>query len=286
VTVGRIAALPCWRGPPRAEVLKGGLSNEIWKVTDDAGAHVVRFGRDYPFHHVFRDREAMVTRAAHAAGFAPAVEYTAPGIMVTAFVTSHTWGPSDVCEAPDRVGRLLRDFHDRMGAQVSGPAFLFWPAHVIRDYLRQLGPAFDQWQALNSALEETHPPLPIIFGHNDLLPANFLDDGDRLWLIDYEYAGFGTCLFDLAGAASNAGMDRVQSMALLTAYLGQTPDAGFTRAFDAMQVTSLLREMLWAHVSALHLHAPGVDYAAYAADNRARLMTALDQYQTLHGKIT
>jgi thiamine kinase-like enzyme len=206
--------------------------------------------------------------------------------MVTEFVTSHTWGPTDVCAAPERVGRLLREFHDRMGAQVSGAAFLFWPFHVVRDYVRTLGGAFTDWLPLNAALEATHPPLPIIFGHHDLLPANVLDDGARLWLIDYEYAGFGTCLFDLAGAASNAGMDRDQARALITAYLGAAPDPEFLRACDAMQVTSLLREMLWAHVSARHLTTPGVDFAAYAADNLTALQAALDRYQTLHGKLT
>ena len=60
--------------------------------------------------------------------------------------------------------------------------------------------------ALAEELEQAQVALPIVFGHNDLLPANFLDDGNRLWLIDFEYAGFSTAMFDLAGAASNAGM--------------------------------------------------------------------------------
>jgi len=290
MTPPRILALPCWRGTVAATPMAGGLSNEIWHVTDAAGAHVVRFGADYPFHHVDRAREAMTAHAAHAAGFAPAVHYTAPGVMVTAFVTSRTWDAGDVCANPARLAALLRRFHTDMPARVQGAAFLFWPFHVIRDYLRQVQahqpPAFiARWLAVNAALESTQPPLPLVFGHHDLLPANLLDDGARLWLIDYEYAGFGTAMFDLAGAASNAGTSPDQATALLTAYLGHPPDAAFRRAFDAMQVASLLRETLWAHVSALHLSAPGVDYAAYAADNAARLDATLDHYQTLHGKL-
>lgn len=282
----RIPLLPCWRGAIAAAPLSGGLSNEIWKVTDDAGAHVVRFGRDYPFHHVFRDREAMSARAAHAAGFAPAVEHAAPGVMVTAFVASRTLTGADLCADPKRIGHLLRGFHRDMPTQVSGPAFLFWPFHVNRDYLRQLAlPDGDRWRAVNDALERLQPPLPLVFAHNDLLPANFLDDGERLWLIDYEYAGWNTCLFDLAGAASMAGMDGEQALALLTAYLGHAPDAGFRRAFDAMQVAALIREWLWALVSDRHMAAPGVDYLAYAAENRARLDRILDLFQSQHGKL-
>jgi thiamine kinase-like enzyme len=285
-----ITALPCWSGTPSGTPLHGGLSNAIWRVTDAVGDHVVRLGRDYPFHHVDRAREVMVARAAHAAGFAPAVEYSAPGVMVTQFLTARTWSAEDLRADPARVAVLLRRFHEEMPRRAEGAAFLFWPFHVIRDYLRQLSPGdgaapIAAWQALNNALESVQPPLPLVFGHHDLLPANILDDGQRLWLIDYEYAGFGTCLFDLAGAASNAGMTAEQARALLAAYLGRAPDAALTRAFDAMQVASLLRETLWALVSARHLAAPGVDYAAYAADNAARLAAALDLYQTTHGKI-
>lgn len=285
-TLDRITALPCWSGAIQAAPLHGGLSNEIWKVTDRIGSYVVRFGTDYLFHHVDRTREAMTARAAHAAGFAPAVIHTGPGVMVTAFVTAHTWSAADVCASPARIGALLRRFHTTMPAHVSGAAFLFWPFHVIRDYLRQLGRVdLGHWAALNAALEQIQPPQPIIFGHNDLLPANILDDGQRLWLIDYEYAGFGTALFDLAGAASNAGMTPAQSDDLITAYLGNSPDPAFQRTFDAMQVTSLLRETLWALVSDRYMAAPGVDYLAYATENQTRLNAALDAYQTTHGKL-
>jgi len=284
-----IRALPCWRGEPVAEPMAGGLSNEIWKVTDAAGAHVVRFGADYPFHHVFRAREAMTARAAHAAGFAPAVEHAAPGVMVTAYLAARTWTAADVCANPERLAVLLRAFHAAMPGHVSGPAFLFWPFHVIRDYgLTLAGSAHARrvpgLLALGAEMEAAQPPLPIVFGHHDLLPANILDDGRRLWLIDFEYAGFGTAMFDLAGAAANAGMDGAAAEVMLAAYFGRPPGPALTRAFDAMQVAALVREAMWAMVSGLHLSAPGVDYDAYAADNLDRLAIALDRYRTLHGK--
>jgi thiamine kinase-like enzyme len=283
-----VTALPCWRGTPTGERLSGGLSNEIWKVVDDAGHHVVRLGRDYPFHHVDRAREVMTARAAHAAGFGPEVRYAAPGVMVTAYIGARTWGPEDVRADPERVARLLRDFHGRMAAGISGPAFLFWPFHVIRDYARTLNDTAHEgvtppFLTLSDEMERAQVPLPIVFGHHDLLPANFLDDGRRLWLIDYEYAGFGTALFDLAGAAANAEMAPEAAQALLTAYFGAAPDPALHRAFDAMQVASLLRETLWAYVSDLHLAAPGVDYLAYAAENRARLDAALSAYRLRWG---
>lgn len=287
-----LRALP-WQGDITAEPLLGGLSNESWKVTDARGPHVVRFGRDFPFHHVDRAREVMTARAAHAAGFGPAVEYAAPGVIVVEYLNARTWGAADLRANPERVGDLLRRFHHQMPAHVSGAAFLFWPFHVIRDYAGTLRagdspftPDLPALLDLSAELETAQIPLPLIFGHHDLLPANFLDDGTRLWLIDYEYAGFGTALFDLAGAASNAGMTPDETDRLLTAYFGTLPDAPLRRAFDAMQCASLLREAMWAMVSDLHLSAPGADYATYARENLDRLAAALTQFHSLHGPKT
>ncbi len=288
-----IRSLPCWRGAIEAVPLTGGLSNESWKVSDDAGAHVVRFGEDFPFHHVSRANEAMSARAAHAAGFAPEVEFTGPGVMVSQFVEARTWGEADVCAEAERVGRFLRDFHTRMPREVTGPAVCFWVFHVIRDYARTLRDHDSRFSAMlprmvtmAGGLEAAQVPLPVVYGHHDLLPANFLEDAaGRLWLIDYEYAGFGTAMFDLAGAASNAGMDPSEARALLAAYFGAPPDQATLRAFDAMQCASLAREAMWAMVSEVFLAAPGADYDAHARDYLGRFDAALDRYQISYGKL-
>lgn len=263
----------------------------IWKVTDAAGQHVLRLGSDYPFHHVRREREAMTARAAHARGFAPEVEYHAPGVMVTKFIKARTCDARDLQRDPQGVAALLRRFHTDMQKEVSGEAYFFWPFHVIRDYVRTLAgtdhaTGLPRYLALAKAMEAVQVPLPVAFAHNDLLPANFLDDGTRLWLIDYEYAGWSTPLFDLAGVAANADMPRAGATELLTAYFDAMPDLELLRAFAAMQVAALIRELLWALVSDLHLSAPGVDYRAYAAENLIRLEAALSDYESHYGPVT
>jgi thiamine kinase-like enzyme len=289
----RIRALPLWTGPVAIEPLKGGLSNESFVVTDQAGRHVVRFGRDFPFHHVFRDREVMAARAANAAGFAPEVEWAGPGVMVTRFIKARTLDAADVRANAVRIARLVRAFHETMPMHVTGAGFMFWPFHVVRDYAATLAAGksrmageLPRYLALASGLEAVQDPLPIVFGHNDLLPANFLDDGDRLWLIDFEYAGFSTAMFDLAGAASNAEMDDALAAELLAAYFGGTPRPEIVRSHAAMQCASLLREAMWSMVSELHLDAPGADYVAYTTENLARLEAALDRYQSAYGKLS
>ncbi len=286
----RIRALPCWNGGIEIEPLPGGLSNANFVVTDAAGRHVVRFGQDFPFHHVFREREVMTARAAHAAGFAPAVHYAEPGIMVTEFLGAKTFLAEDVRANLGRVAGLLRSFHREMPHHVSGAGFMFWVFHVIRDYARTLDEGgsrkkgdLPRYLSLAGELERAQKLLPIVFGHNDLLPANIIDDGARLWLIDFEYAGFNTAMFDLAGVASNAGMNDAESEQLLSSYLGRVPDDKIRRSHAAMQCASLLREAMWSMVSELHLNAPGADYVAYTEENLVRLDAALDNYRTKYG---
>ncbi|PYB71906.1 phosphotransferase family protein [Rhizobium wuzhouense] len=292
-TEDRIHRLSCWNGSISIEALHGGLSNESYLVSDASGRHVVRLGVDYPFHHVSRDRETMTARAAHAAGFAPKVEHSEPGIMVTQFLTAQTLTGADIATRSDQIALMLKRFHQEMPHHVTGPGFMFWPFHVVRDYARTLDAGNSRMRAelprylsLAAELEATQAPLPIVFGHNDLLPSNILDDGVRLWLIDFEYAGFSTAMFDLAGATSNAGLSPDQSEAFFNAYLGSEPSAELGRAMAAMQCASLLREAMWSMVSELYLDAPGADYVGYTADNLKRLDEALDHYHSIYGKQT
>ena len=288
----RIRRLPCWTGSIDISPLKGGLSNESYLVKDASGRRVVRFGADYPFHHVIRQREVMTARAAHAAGFAPEIFHAEPGVMVSAFIGARTFSADDVRTHKVRVANLMKAFHTLMPKHVEGAGFMFWPFHVVRDYARTLRAGDSRmaerlpgYLALAEQLEAVQIPLPIVFGHNDLLPSNILDDGEKLWLIDFEYAGFSTAMFDLAGATSNAGFSPEEVAIFLEVYGGQPAEAALLRSHAAMQCASLLREAMWSMVSELHMNAPGADYVAYTDENLDRLKTALDQYQTLYGKL-
>jgi thiamine kinase-like enzyme len=126
--------------------------------------------------------------------------------------------------------------------------------------------------------------LPIVFGHHDILPTNFMHDGKRLWLIDWEYGAFGTAMFDLASIASNNSFDAAGEKLILETYFHQTPDDTLWRAFHAMKAASALREAVWGMVSELHLQAPGVDYVAYAAEYLGRFETVYGDYKSNHGR--
>jgi thiamine kinase-like enzyme len=110
-----------------------------------------------------------------------------------------------------------------------------------------------------------------------------MDDGKRLWLIDWEYGGFGTAMFDLANIASNNQLTEKAEREMLEDYFERPPDEAMLRSFYAMKTASALREAVWGMVSEIHLAAPGVDYVAYAHDYLTRYERMLADYNSKFG---
>ncbi|MGQ0585078.1 MAG: phosphotransferase [Reyranella sp.] len=261
----KLSRLPIWQGQVTLEPLKGGLTNISYVATDRSGRYVVRCGADIPVHHVFRDRERAASIAAFEAGLSPEVVHAEPGIMVLRFIDGRTFSEADLATNIGRIVPLLKSCHADVGRRVRGPANAFWVFHVIRDYVRLIDAA-PRYLAVADGLERAQVPMPMVFGHHDLLPGNFMDDGRKLWLIDWEYGAFGTAMFDLANLSSNGGFGEAEDTALLDAYFEGKVSADLRRAFTAMKAASALREALWAMVSEVHLKTPGIDYAAHQRD--------------------
>jgi thiamine kinase-like enzyme len=286
----RVRTLAFWRGSVTIEPLKGGLSNASFIVNDAKGKYVARVGEDFPCHHVFRDREVRASRAAFETGLSPEVVHAEPGLMVVRFLAAHTYSEENVRGNLERCAEILKKCHRDMKRRVTGPVSIFWVFHVLRDYghtLKEGGHKrvgdIPRWLAAIDALEDAQIALPIVFGHHDLLPGNFMDDGQRLWLIDWEYGGFGTAMFDLANICANNSFSEADQQRFLEIYFERAPDEATQRAFDAMKTASTLREAMWGMVSELHLNAPGVDYVAHANEYLGRYERALKTFQDRYG---
>ena len=288
-----IASLPCWPGPIDIAPLSGGITNRNFKVTTAGHERfVVRIGRDIPEHGVMRFNELAAARAAHAAGLSPEVVYAGDGLLVSRFIDGRTFTPADV-RAVENLGRiveLMRRCHTEVPRFFQGPALIFWVFQVIRNYLQlleaqqvnPLGVALAGLAAQAQKLERALGPVSIVFGHNDLLAANLLDDGTRLWLIDWDYAGFNSPLFDLANLATNNELPPELETFVLEAYFGAAPGVDARRGFAAMQCASLLRETLWGAVSRLTSNID-FNYDAYAHDYLNRFERRWRAFEAEHG---
>lgn len=284
VVEDRIAGLPCWRARVTIEPLPGGMTNRNFLVRDAAaGKFVVRVGRDLPEHGVMRFNELAAARAAFAAGISPEVIFAGDGFLVSRHIESRTLEPADIRDRA-RLPALLdlvRRCHDDIPKFFRGPALAFWVFQIVRNYLALLGeeprsclfPQLARLRAMAVDLEAAVGPVNLVFGHNDLLAANFLDDGSRLWLIDWDYAGFNSPLFDLANLSSNNQFDAADDDALLEMYWRGRPDAARRHGFEAMKCASLMRETFWGAVSELR-STIAFDYASYTRDYLQRLDAA------------
>lgn len=288
VAVERIKNLPCWQGSITAAPLGGGLTNVNYTVTDTAGKYVVRLAEDIPVHHVMRFNELSASRAAHAAGISPEIVHVEPGVLVMDFIDARTLTPKDICDQAtlERIIPVIRTCHNDVPKHFRGPALMFWVFHVIRDYAatlqqnnsRHVSKLNDLLTAAGK-LEKAVGQIDLVYGHNDLLAANFLDDGNKLWLIDWDYAGFNSPLFDLGGLASNNGLLRSQEMWMLENYFDAPVTDGLLHRYDAMKCASLMREAMWSMVSEIHPIIP-FDFASHTTEYLSRFHTAYSDFQS------
>jgi len=283
----RIGQLPCWRGAIRIEALSGGMTNLNFKVNDDSGAYVVRLGEDDPVHLISRRNEIASAEAAFAIGVSPEPVYHESGIQVVRFIDGKVFDEADVREARnlDRIIDLLQRFHREIPLLFNQVAVMFWVFQVLRHYhnLLEQGDSSHRGRlaelaAIAAELEAAVGPVDIRFGHNDLLPANFIDDGEKIWLIDFDYAGFNSPLFDLSNLASNNELDENLERHLLATYFGHEPDQALLASYHAMKCASLLRETLWSMVSELDSRVE-MDFADYTAKNLDRFEAVYSDYK-------
>lgn len=283
----KAASLPIWKGSVDPVALSGGITNVNFKVVDGDEAFVVRIGGNIPAHGIRRTAEIGCARAAHAAGVAPEVIYTEKGVIVTRFIDGKTYDEADVRDQAnlERLLPVIKRLHRETPQHLRGRAPLFWVFHTLRDYFgrmadedhRLLGDV-PRYRTIADELETAVDRVKLIFGHNDLLAANFIDDGERIWIIDWEYAGFNSALFDLGGLASNNQLSVDQERWLLETYY-ETPlgDRQWYR-YGAMKCASLLREAVWSMVQEHH-SGLDIDYVAYTAENLARFERAYDAWR-------
>ncbi len=268
----RILSLPCWDSSVELEELPGGITNRNYKVVSATGNRMARVCEDHRVLGIDRRNEVACQGAAAALGIAPGIVYQEEGILVSEFIEARTLADSDVREAAmlRRLAQVLRHLHGARDS-LSGEMLYFCPFQTIRTYVgnaRELGARLPE--TIDSVLEdmiwlsEEISPFRPALCHNDVLAANILDDGDRLWLVDWEYGGMGNPLFDLAGVCGNCGLEREEEVLLLSAYFGRE-DAAVAREVRILKAVSLLRETLWAVIQTIASDID-FDYVTYAAE--------------------
>jgi thiamine kinase-like enzyme len=261
--------------------LSGGITNRNFRV-DASGTTdrwVIRLaGSDTHLLGISREVERAATVAAAGVGVGPEVTaFIRPeGYLVTRFIVGSPVSDEAV-HRPDtlrRVADSLRRIHD-------GPAIpgLFVPLRIVEAYRAlaiargvPIPPEYDLASAVGRRIEGALLAAPIELRpcHNDLLNANFIDDGARIRIIDWEYAGMGDPFFDLGNFSINHELTDAEDRILLEAYDGRVRPAPLAR-LTLMRVVSDFREAMWG-VLQQGVSTLDVDFVAYAAGSFERLL--------------
>ncbi len=262
--------------------LSGGITNRNYRV-DVAGApqrYVLRLGgNDTHLLGISREVEHAATVA--AAGVGVGAEVVAflrgEGILVTRFIEGTPITELDIHEPRilSRVADSVRRFHD-------GPAIpgLFVPLRIVEAY-RALAEArgvaipagYERARAVGRRIELVLVAAPVDLRpcHNDFLPGNLIDDGRRVRIVDWEYAGMGDPFFDLGNFSVNNGLTEDEDAAFLAAYDAQPPRRDRLARLCLYRVVSDFREAMWG-VLQQGISTLDVDFAAYAGEHFERLL--------------
>ena len=258
------------------EVLGGGITNHNFKVTLDDGTYVLRIaGRDTNLLGIDRRAEYEASLAAAAVGVGPEViELVEPeGYLVTRFIEG-TRVPAETMGSPDALGRVaqsLRAVHT--GQPIPCRFDAFRVVEVYRERAVAHGiptpAAYEHASQIADEIKRARGHVAERACHNDLLNANLVDDGSRIRIVDWEYAGMGDVFFDLANFASNHELEDAAVEELLGAYFGEVR-ADDERNLRLMRFMSDFREAMWGvlqqAVSELEF-----DFAGYAQRHFERL---------------
>jgi thiamine kinase-like enzyme len=269
----KLAGLGLCRASVSIEPLPGGITNRNFRVESEGGVLVARICRELPLLGIDRRSEAACQSVAARLGLAPELIHQEEGLLVSRHVAGRTLTATDLqdFELIARVGSALRKLHDARDL-VTGHLAYFCPFQTIRTYARsaadlgaRLPEGIDELLQDARGLEQRIGPFRPALCHNDLLPANLIWSNGRFWLIDWEYAGMGHPLFDLASVSASAGFTDDQELALLEAYRGVI-DSRELEEVRTFKIASSLREALWAVIQSVSSEL-SFDYLGYANRN-------------------
>lgn len=262
--------------------LDGGITNHNYRATLGSRDYVIRrHGSQTELLGIDREAERLASEAAAHLGIAPELAAVVDGGLVTRYVACTAFSGAEIRGRAEELGRALRSFHDS-GARLP---VRFWVPELLERYAATVtergGTVPDAYARTISVARRIAAALPPYRDrpcHNDLLPGNLIraDDGDRLMIVDWEYAGMGHPLFDLGNLSVNNAFEDDDDERLLAAYESPaSPDDATRAALKLMRVLSDAREAAWGVVQET-ISELDFDFGDYAGTHLERLLEAVE----------
>lgn len=269
----------------------GGLTNLNYRISLPGDSFVMRIPGEGTEEYIDRAIEENNARVAARAGVNADVVFfdASDGLMVTRFIASgETMSPEKFRAkpgAPGRAGRAFRQLHD-CGEEFR---FVFELFSMIDDYLKVLDKenatlphgyhdTVTEAEAVREALNRH--PATLKPCHCDPLTENFIDDGERMWILDFEYSGMNDPIWDLGDLSVEAGLEHHQDVEMMEAYTGGPVSEA---VFGRMVIYKAMCDLLWT-LWGLIQHAHGntaEDFWAYSTErfDRCKKLMAAPEFQ-------
>ena len=257
------------------EELCGGITNRNVKVSIDGEAYVLRVGgKDTELLGIDREAEHRASLAAAAVGVGPEVVafLEREGYLVIRFIAGRSIPPDEMRQPPTlrRAAQTLVRVHT--GSPIPGRFDSF---RAVETYFKDAAKrgvragAYERAHAVADQIERARGEQPEAPCHNDLLNANFIDDGVQIRIVDWEYAGMGDVFFDLANFSINHELDEGENRELLAAYFGEVREPDL-RSLVLMRFMSDFREAMWGVIQQA-ISDLDFDFRGYADEHFSRL---------------
>ena len=235
----RLHALPYVADATGIEQLEGGITNRNYRLSRPAGDLVVRLSDPGSSDlAIDRDNEHLATLAAASAGAGPEVfDYRrGEGILVVRWIEGRTLTPDDV-GTPENLPRIAAACRTLHGGPPFASRFNMFDLQsrylaLVRERGYRLPARYEEFSPLVERIRVAMgaAPEPLVPCHNDLLAANFIDDGGRVWIIDYEYSGSNEASFELGNIWSESTLSADMLELLTMSYWGEYSKEKIARA--------------------------------------------------------
>ena len=269
-----IQKVPFFKKIKKIDKITGGITNQNYKVTlKNNKNYFVRICNEIPEHLIKRENEINASNAASNIGASPKLIYSNNKLLVFDFIQGKTLSERDVQENVIELVKLLKKVHTDIPKKLKGVSQIFWVFHVIRHYNNFLNNNESKYKKIlkdllikSEEIENQSSPFEIVYGHNDLLAANFIRKNKKFYLVDWEYAGYNTPLFDLGGLSSNNNFNKQQEKIMLENYFEKKVGNSLMHKFNCIKAASLLRETMWSMVAEI-VSKIDFDYKNYTEQN-------------------
>ena len=279
-----VSKIEDWNGKDISiQPLSGGLTNSNFRVVVDGTPYFIRVpGESTDLLAIDRDNEVHNTKAAAEAGVAPPVLHHLPEyhVMVLKFLNGKTMSKDALNEPgmPTRMAQAIKTLH-------AGPRFYsdFNMFRLTEYYLTlcnerniKIPDGYLERVPVVARIEEAMSvrPLPTVPCNNDLLAENYIDDGEKLWLIDYEYSGNNDPTFELGNTCQEMQFDDAQIHEICAAYFGDVS----TEQIARMKLNMIMSDVGWGLWAAIQAEISTIDFDfwGWAIDRWSRAVQKMD----------